>query len=107
MKIPKERYMDIHLQNTKLTNYSLYAGTSYGGGKIRDDKVIRVSDFILLHGNNVDTPDDLAKMVTMVRKNKNYTTKPILFNEDDNYYFDKPWNNYIAAISEYASWGFF
>jgi hypothetical protein len=95
------------IQNTKITDYSLYAGTSYGGGKIPDDKVIKVSDFILLHGNNIDNPDDLAKMVSMVRKNKYYTPKPILFNEDDNYDLDKPWNNYIAAISKYASWGFF
>jgi hypothetical protein len=32
---------------------------------------------------------------------------PILFNEDDHFDFDKPENNMLAAISEYASWGFF
>ena len=32
---------------------------------------------------------------------------PILFNEDDHYGFDRPDNNFVAAIGEYASWGFF
>ena len=33
--------------------------------------------------------------------------KPILFNEDDNYNFDKPTNNFVAAVGEHASWGYF
>ncbi len=32
---------------------------------------------------------------------------PILFNEDDHFDFDKPRNNMLAAVSEYASWGYF
>jgi hypothetical protein len=32
---------------------------------------------------------------------------PILFNEDDHYDFDKPNNNFLAALSEGASWGYF
>jgi hypothetical protein len=32
---------------------------------------------------------------------------PILFNEDDHFEFDKPKNNFTAAIGEYASWGYF
>ncbi len=35
-----------------------------------------------------------------------YTPKPILFNEDDHYDFDKPWNKFTAATSAHASWGF-
>ena len=30
-----------------------------------------------------------------------------MFTEDDHYEFDAPRNNYIAALSEYASWGYF
>ncbi len=30
---------------------------------------------------------------------------PILFNEDDHFDFDRPENNMMAAVSEYASWG--
>jgi hypothetical protein len=32
---------------------------------------------------------------------------PILFNEDDHFDFDKPRNHMVAALSEYASWGYF
>jgi hypothetical protein len=96
-----------HIQDMEKNGFSLYTGTSYSGGKIPGDKVIQVSDFILLHGNGVREPDRLAEMVREVRNNINFSPKPILINEDDNYRFDEPWNNYIAAVSEYASWGFF
>jgi hypothetical protein len=36
-----------------------------------------------------------------------YRPMPILFNEDDHFDFDKPMNNLVAAVSEYASWGYF
>lgn len=32
---------------------------------------------------------------------------PILFNEDDHFDFEKPDNNMLAAVSRYASWGYF
>ena len=31
----------------------------------------------------------------------------ILFNEDDHFDFDQPRNNFVAALSQYASWGYF
>ena len=52
-------------------------------------------------------PDRIAEMVRQTRQLPGYTPKPILFNEDDHYDFDKPWNNFVAATSEHASWGFF
>ena len=36
-----------------------------------------------------------------------YTPKPILFNEDDHFDFEKPRNNFAAALGAYASWGYF
>ncbi|HMP18394.1 MAG TPA: hypothetical protein PKD72_15320, partial [Gemmatales bacterium] len=36
-----------------------------------------------------------------------YRPMPIVFNEDDHFDFEKPDNNFTAAISEYASWGYF
>jgi hypothetical protein len=36
-----------------------------------------------------------------------YRSMPILFNEDDHYDFDKANNNLLAALGEYASWGYF
>ena len=85
----------------------LYAGTSYGGGIIPKENVVRVSDFILIHGNGVSDPDKIAEMVRKTRQAPGYFPKPILFNEDDHFNFDQPWNNFTAAVSEYASWGYF
>jgi hypothetical protein len=85
----------------------LLAGTSYGGGTIPQEKVVRASDFLLLHGNGVGDPKRIAEMVRRTRKVPGYRPMPILFNEDDHYEFDKPENNLSAALGEYASWGFF
>ena len=46
-------------------------------------------------------------MVEQTRKLEGYRTMPILFNEDDHYDFDKENYNMKAAVSSYASWGFF
>ena len=85
----------------------LLAGTSYGGGKVPEETVVRASDFLLLHGNGVSNPDRIAEMVRQTRAVPGYRPKPILFNEDDHFDFDKPRNNFIAAVGEYASWGYF
>jgi len=85
----------------------LFVGTSYGGGTVPKENVVRTSDFLLMHGNGVSAPDRIAEMVRQARSVPGYRPMPILFNEDDHFDFDKPWNNFIAAISEYASWGYF
>jgi len=46
-------------------------------------------------------------MVRQARARPGYRPMPILFNEDDHFAFDRPTNNMLAAIAEYASWGFF
>jgi hypothetical protein len=81
--------------------------TSYGGGTLPGEKVVRASDFLLLHGNGVDEPARIAGMVRETRKLPGYRPMPILFNEDDHFDFDRPENNFTAALSEYASWGYF
>jgi hypothetical protein len=83
------------------------AGTSYGGGFIPLPNVIRTSDFILVHGNGVSDPEKILNMVNKVREVDSYTPKPILFNEDDHFNFDKEQNNFVSAIKGYASWGYF
>jgi hypothetical protein len=87
-------------------DHGLRVGTSFGGGSVPTEKVTKESDFILLHGNGVKEP---KRIVEMVRKTRDITKRklPILFNEDDHYDFDKPENNCIAALDEYASWGYF
>jgi CubicO group peptidase (beta-lactamase class C family) len=85
----------------------LLVGTSYGGGTIPKENVVRASDFLLMHGNGVSDPNRIAAMVRQARAVPGYRPMPILFNEDDHFDFDKPMNNMVAAVSEYASWGFF
>lgn len=85
----------------------LLAGTSYKGGAIPNEPVVRASDFLLIHGNGVAQPEKIADMVRKTRAVPGYTTKPILFNEDDHYNFDQPENNMTAAVGEHASWGYF
>ncbi len=85
----------------------LLVGTSYGGGTIPKENVVRASDFLLLHGNGVSDPKRIGQMVRETRMVPGYRPMPILFNEDDHFDFDKRENNFTAAIGEYASWGYF
>jgi hypothetical protein len=85
----------------------LLVSTSYGGGAIPGENVVRAADFLLLHGNGVNEPARIADMVRQTRRVPGYRPMPILFNEDDHYEFDKPNNNLVAALGEYASWGYF
>jgi hypothetical protein len=83
----------------------LLTSTSYSG-PLPKQNVVTNADFILVHSNGVKSParitDSIRKIRAMCEK-----TKPIVFNEDDNYNFDQPANNFVAAISEHASWGYF
>ena len=95
------------VKRTVIGGRRLLVSTSYEGGRMPGPGVIVASDFVLLHGNGVSDPNRIAEMVSAVRKTPGYTTKPIVFNEDDHYDFDKAWNNFTAAASAHASWGFF
>jgi hypothetical protein len=82
-------------------------GTSYGGGRVPDDSVVKVSDFILIHGNGVTDPARITDMVKKTRALPSWRPMPIVFNEDDHFDFDKPTNNFVAAVRAGASWGYF
>ena len=69
--------------------------------------MVRQADFLLLHGNGVRNPERIAALVRETRRLPGYRPMPILFNEDDHFDFEKPMNNLLAAVAEYASWGFF
>ena len=85
----------------------LLVSTSYGGGTVAKSNVVRIADYILMHGNGVKNPDRISQMVDQVRKLSVYTPKPIMINEDDHFKFDQPKNNMLAAINSYCSWGYF
>lgn len=95
------------VKRTERDGRRLLAGTSYKGGAVPQDNVVRVSDFILLHGNGVKDPGRIGEMVRETRAVPGFTPKPVLFNEDDHYSFDKPENNFAAAVKAHVSWGYF
>jgi hypothetical protein len=95
------------VKNTTRNGRRLLVSTSYGGGTVPKENVVRASDYLLLHGNGVSDPKKVAEMVRNTRKVPGFTPKPIVFNEDDHFDFEKPMNNFIAAAGEYASWGYF
>ena len=105
---PQRVHELINLVRSREKNgYRFYAGTSFGGGTIPPANVVKASDFILVHGNGVSDPDNILNMVNKTREVDGYTPKPVLFNEDDHFDFDKESNNFISALKGYASWGYF
>ncbi|WP_162343108.1 hypothetical protein [Cyclobacterium salsum] len=97
----------LRVKSNEKNGFRYLASTSYGGGFIPLPNVVKAADFILLHGNGVSDPDRIVEMVNETKSVEGYRDMPILFNEDDHFDFDKDWNNCIAAVSSYASWGFF
>lgn len=91
----------------EISGNKLLVSTSYGGNKIPSSEVIAASDFVLLHGNGVNDPKRIEEMVALVRQSESYSAKPILFNEDNHFDFDKESCNFLSATESYASWGYF
>ncbi len=85
----------------------LLTGTSYGGRHIPETNVVKVADFLLLHGNGVGDPKEIGAMVRKTREVAGHRGQPILFNEDDHFDFEKPGNNMLAAVAAGAGWGYF
>jgi hypothetical protein len=107
LKPPRVTELIERVRHTVVGGRRLLVSTSFLGARVPPGAVIRASDFVLLHGNGVADPDRIVAMVAATRATPGYTPKPIVFNEDDHYDFDKPWNNFTAATSAHASWGFF
>ena len=70
-------------------------------------EVVKAADFVLVHGNGVGHPEEIAAMVRRIREVPGYRPMPILFNEDDHYEFHSAVNDFTAALGEHASWGYF
>jgi hypothetical protein len=80
---------------------------SYNGGSIPKPNLVKTADFLLVHGNGVKEPARIREMVELTRKVEGYRPMPIVFNEDDHFDFDQQDNNFAAAVSAGASWGYF
>lgn len=85
----------------------LLVSASMGGGAIAPANIVAASDFLLLHGNDVQEPDRIREMVDQCRALPSYSGQPIIFNEDDHFDFEAADNNMLATVSRHASWGYF
>lgn len=85
----------------------LLVSTSYGGGTVPEANIAGAADYLLLHGNGVKAPSGIRDLVRRTRAVPGAASKPILFNEDDHFDFDRPDNHCVAAVESYASWGYF
>lgn len=94
------------VRNTGRNGFHLLASTSYSGPMPKDN-VVTNADFILVHGNGIKAPARITDSVRKIRVMCRGKPKPIIFNEDDNYNFEQLENNFVAAVSEHASWGYF
>jgi hypothetical protein len=102
-----ERVTELIKKVHEISDHKLLVSTSFSGDKVPSQNVIESANFILLHGNSIENPVGIGELVGKVRSSKAYTLKPILFNEDDHYNFDKANYNLLSAIRAYTSWGFF
>lgn len=83
-----ERVSELIKRVQKISDNKLLVSTSFSGNKIPTQNVIECSDYILLHGNGVDTPNGIKELVDNIRLSEYYISTPILFNEDDHYDFN-------------------
>ncbi len=93
------------VKNTEIGGQRLLVSTSYTGGKVPGAQVIAQSDYIILHGNGVSTPNALRNFIQNTRSVSQ--NKPIIINEDDHFDFYKDDYNFLASVEGYVSWGFF
>jgi len=94
-------------QSIEKNGHRFLVSTSYTGKHLPKSNVVEVADFIILHGNGMDDPNEIVQLVNDTKQVEGYVGQPIVYNEDDNYGFENDWNNFVAATSVHASWGFF
>jgi hypothetical protein len=85
----------------------LLVSTSFSGCAVPAPEVVEAADFLLLHGNGAAHPEQITRLIRAARALPQYRPMPVLVNEDDHFDFDQPDNNLLAALREYAGWGFF
>lgn len=88
-------------------DHRLLVSTSFGGGKVPTPGVIENADFLLIHGNGVKGPAAMRQFITKVKEAAHGHSYPIVINEDDHFDFAEKDNNFIAAVKERVSWGYF
>jgi hypothetical protein len=85
----------------------LLVSTSFVISSPLPEKLLHAADYILYHGNSLNTPQAVHERVHQIRETPGYRGQPLLINEDDHFDFDRTENNMLAAIEEYSGWGYF
>ena len=97
----------LHVKNQVVDGRRYLVSTSFAGSTVPNSSVVSVSDFILLHGNNVESAEHFQSMIDEVRAMEAYVGQPIVFNEDDHYDYHKKNNHFLTAIKSGVGWGYF
>jgi hypothetical protein len=95
------------VQKKKRKGYSLLVSTSFTGKKVPSANVVKVADFILLHGNGAKNTQDIQTLIDDTKKVEGFRNIPMVNNEDDHFDFDKEVNNMVLSVKNYVSWGYF
>jgi len=84
----------------------LLVGASMDGGSLPPTELLREADVALLQGIGVEEPDRLRRLIQHTRGRMGSRLKPILVTADEHADFSQPDSNLLAAVTEYAGWGF-
>jgi hypothetical protein len=95
------------VKNKKYKGRRLLVSTSFTGKKVPSASVIKVADFILLHGNGAKLPSQIQVQIDSTKRLMGNRSMPIVNNEDDHFGFEKDENNFTVSIKNYVSWGYF
>jgi hypothetical protein len=85
----------------------LLVSTSFATPAPIPERLLQTADYVLYHGNGLPTPQAVHTRARQIRATSGYRGQPLLINEDDHFDFDKPENNFLAAVEEYSGWGYF
>ena len=85
----------------------LLVSTSFATPAPIPERLLQTADYVLYHGNGLASPQAVHARAKQIRTTSGYRGQPLLINEDDHFDFDKPENNFLAAVEEYSGWGYF
>jgi hypothetical protein len=87
--------------------FRYFVSTSFGGNTVPSPGVVKSADFLLIHGNGVESYEQMQSLIDNTRKVEGYRTMPVVVNEDDHFDFNKDKNNFVASVERHVSWGYF
>jgi len=86
----------------------LLIGTSFKGGVVPAENIVRCADFLLLRANSRGAdPGMIDRLVEQTRKVPGYRPMPMVVNEDNHYDFERQDCAMLKAVRAHVSWGFY